>query len=58
MLSYCLKCKNDTESKKSKSCKNKNGRIVLLQKCPVCSSKKSEFIKQQEASRLLSKFGD
>ena len=32
----------------------KSGRIMLLSKCVVCYSKKSKFIKQQEASGLLS----
>ena len=32
----------------------KNGRIMLLSKCVVCYGKKSKFIKQQEASGLLS----
>ena len=27
---------------------------ILLSKCAVCNSKKSKFIKQQEASELLS----
>ena len=31
----------------------KNGRIILLSKCAVCGSKKSKFIKQQEASGFL-----
>ena len=35
----------------------KNGRIMLLSKCAVCDSKKSTFIKQQEASGLLSSLG-
>ena len=30
---------------------------MLLLKCAVCDSKKSKFIKQQEASGLLSKLG-
>ena len=34
-----------------------NGRIMLLSKCAVCHSKKSKFIKQQEASGLLSSLG-
>ena len=46
MLSYCLKCRKNTKSKK--------GRIMLVSKCAVCNSKKSKFIKQQEASGLLS----
>ena len=30
---------------------------MLLSKCVVCDSKKSKFIKQQEAGGLLSSFG-
>ena len=35
----------------------KNGRIMLLSKCAVCNSRKSKFIKQQEATGLLSSLG-
>ena len=38
MLNYCLKCKK----KKKKS------------KCVICSSKKSRFMKEQEAKGILS----
>ena len=54
MLSYCLKCRINTESKNPKVAKTKNRRIMLLSKCAVCNSKKSKFIKEQEASGLLS----
>ena len=37
--------------------KTKNRRILLLSKCAVCDSKKSEFIKEQETSGLLSSLG-
>ena len=57
MPSYCLKCRKNTESKNLKVVKTKNGRIMFLLKCEVCDSKKSNFIKQQEASRLLSSLG-
>ena len=30
---------------------------MLLSKCAMCDSKKLKFIKQQEASRLLSSLG-
>ena len=30
---------------------------MLLSKCAICSSKKSRFIKEQEASGLLSRLG-
>ena len=45
MLSYCLKCGKNTESKYPKIAKTKNERIMLLSKCAVCASKKSKFIK-------------
>ena len=58
MLSYyCLKCRKKTESKNPKAAKTKNGRIMLLSKCTVSDSKKSKFIKEQEASGLLSSLG-
>ena len=57
MLLYCLKCRKNTESKNPKVAKTKNGRRMLLLKCAVCDSKKSKFIKLQEASGLLSKLG-
>ena len=54
MLSYCLKCRQNTESKKkTKFVRNKNGRIMLLSKCAVCNCKKSKFLKEQEAKGLL-----
>ena len=54
MLSYCLKCRKNTESKNPKVARTKNGRIMLLSKCAVCDSEKSKFIKQEEATGLLS----
>ena len=54
MLSYCLKCIKNAESKNPKAARTKNGWILLLSKCAVCDSKKSKFMKQQEASELLS----
>ena len=58
MLSYYyLKCRKNTESKNPKVARAKNGRIMLLSKCGVCDSKKSKFIKEQEASGLSSSLG-
>ena len=42
------------ESKNSKVVKTKNGRVMLLSVCAVCGSKKSNFIKEEEANRVLS----
>ena len=58
MLSYCLKCRKNTESKNPKIVRTKNGTIMILSKCAVCHSKKLKFIKKQEASsRLLPSLG-
>ena len=54
MKSYCLKCRNDTENINPKVSKTNNGRIMLLSNCATCNSKKSRFIKNQEAKGLLS----
>ena len=33
--------------------KSSNGKTMLLSKCAICGSKKSRFIKRQEASGVL-----
>ena len=57
MLSYCLKCKKSSESIDPKVSGASNGRTMILSKCAICGSKKSKFIKKQEAKRLLSNLG-
>ena len=57
MLSYCLKCRKNTESKNRKVVRSKNKRIMLLSKCAVYDSKKSKLIKQKEVTGLLSSLG-
>ena len=57
MLSYCLKCKKNTESINPKGSSTSNGKTMLLSKCAICASKKSKFIKKQEAKGLLSNLG-
>ena len=57
MLSYCLKCKKNTESIHPRVSATSNGRTMILSKCPVCGSKKSKFLKKQEAKGLLSSLG-
>ena len=34
-----------------------NGKLMILSKCAICNSKKSKFIKKQDAKGLLSKLG-
>ena len=57
MLSYCLKSKKNTESVDPKASATSNGKTVMLSKCAICGSKKSKFIKKQEAKGLLSNLG-
>ena len=57
MLPYSLKRRKNTKSKKPRVEKTKNGRIMLSSTCVVCNSKNSRFIKEQEASGLLSSLG-
>ena len=54
MLKYCLKCRKNTKNKDAKMIKTKNGRLVLSSKCVACGSKKSRFMKEQDAKGLLS----
>ena len=57
MLWYCLKYRKNEESKNPEVARIKTGRIILLSNCALCDSNKSKFIKQQEASGLLSSLG-
>ena len=57
MLSYCLKCRKDTESINLKVSKTPNGKMMILAKCSICGSKKSKFIKEQQAKGLVSNIG-
>ena len=54
MKSYCLKCRKDTENINSRVSKTSNNRIMILSKCAKYGSKRSRFIKNQEAKGLLS----
>ena len=54
MLTYCVKCKRDTENIDPKKVRTKNNRLIMQSKCPVCGIKKSRFVKEQEAKSLLS----
>ena len=57
MKSYCLKCRKDTENINPNAWSNSNGKAMILSTCALCGSKKSRFIKNREAKRLLSNLG-
>ena len=56
MSYYCLKSRRNTESISSRVSKTSNDKAMILSKCAICGSKKSIFIKKQEASGILSNF--
>ena len=57
MKSCCLKCRKDTENINLKVSSTSNGKAMILSKCAICGSKKSQFIKNQEAKGLLCNLG-
>ena len=52
-----MKGRKNTENIDPKVSGSSNGRIIILSKCAICGSKKSRFIKNQEAKGLLSNLG-
>ena len=57
MESYCLKCRKNAENIDPTVSSTSNGKVMILSKCVICGSKKSKFIKNQQAKGLLSKLG-
>ena len=57
MLSDCLKYEKNTESINPVISKTENGGTMILSKCAISGSKKSKFIKKQEAKEILSNLG-
>ena len=57
MKPYCSKCRKNTENINPKVSKTSNNRTMVLSKYAICCSKKSRFIKNQEAKGLLSNLG-
>ena len=54
MLTYCVKCRKDTENLNSRIFKTKDGRLITQSGCVECGIKRSRFVKEQEAKALLS----
>ena len=52
-----MKCRKDTENIDPRFSNTSNGRKTILSKYAICGSKKSRFIKDQEATGLLSNLG-
>ena len=54
---YYLKCKTNTSNIDPKMFKTTNNRLLTQSKCSVCGTKKSRFVKKQDAKGLLSNLG-
>ena len=54
---YCLACRKQTKNNNPKVVRNKQNRLMVLSNCATCNSKKSRFIKEQQAMGILSKLG-
>ena len=57
MLSYCSRCRKNSENKNSDVPKINNEKTMMFSRFAVCGNIKSKFIKEQEASGLLSLLG-
>ena len=57
MNACCVKCKKNTKNIDPKMFRTKNNRLIMQSKCSDCGTKKSRFVKQQEAKGLLSDLG-
>ena len=57
MESYCLKCKKYTKTTNSQVSSTSNGKLMIISKCAISNSKKSKFIKKQDAKGILSNLG-
>ena len=57
MNTYCVKCRTNTENIDPKVIRTKNNTLLMQSTCSNCKNKKSQFVKEQEAKRLLSNLG-
>ena len=53
MESYCLKCKKHTKNIDPQVSSTSIGKLMILPKCAICGSRKSKFIKKQDAKGTL-----
>ena len=54
---YCLVCRKYTKNNNLKIVRNRQNRLMMQSNCANCGSKKSRFIKEQQAIRTLSNLG-
>ena len=54
---YCLVCRKYTKNNNPKIVRNRQDRLMIQSNCANCGSKKSRFIKEQQAMGILSNLG-
>ena len=54
---YCLASGKYTKNNNPKIVRNKQNRLTMQSNCATCGSKKSRFIKEQQAMGILSNLG-
>ena len=54
---YSLVCKKYTKNNNPKIVRNRQNRVMIQSNCATCGSKKSRFIKEQQAMGILSNLG-
>ena len=54
---YYLVCRDYTKNNNPKIVKNRQNRLMIQSNCANCGSKKSRFIKEQQAMGILSNLG-
>ena len=54
---YCLACRKYTKNNNPKVVRNRQNRLMIQSSCATRDSKKSRFIKKQQAMGLLSNLG-
>ena len=54
---YCLVCTKYTKNNNPKIVRKRQNRLMIQSNCATCNSKKSRFIEEQQAMRILSNLG-
>ena len=54
---YCLVCRKYTKNNNPRIVRNRQNRLMIESNCATCGSRKSSFIKEQQAMGILSNLG-
>ena len=54
---FCLVCRKYTKNNNPKIDRHRQNRLMIQSNCTTCGSKKSRFIKEQQAMGILSNLG-